>query len=112
MGLEMTGFTRGNIDTLWIDPHDYRDQLESAVSILAAYRVPTRVYNHQLCVVPPRVRPYCVRSISDWKNEYLPACDSCALRRQCGGFFSSALKHRYSNHISPAVQPSAPAVVA
>ena len=69
MGLEITGFTRGNLKKLWIDPYDYRQVLEEAVEILSAYRVPVKVYNHQLCVVTPRVREFCVQSISDWKNE-------------------------------------------
>lgn len=99
MGLEITGFTRSNLDKLWIDPYDYRDTLEEAVEILAAYRVPTLVYNHQLCVVTTRVREFCTRSISDWKNEYLPACRACDRRAECGGFFSSAVQHRHSAHI-------------
>jgi len=103
MGLEITGFTRGNLDKLWIDPYDYRSTLESAVDILAGYRVPTAVYNHQLCVVTDRVRPFCVQSISDWKNEYLPVCATCDLRAQCGGFFSSGVRYRHSDHIRPVV---------
>lgn len=99
MGLEITGFTRGNLDKLWIDPYDYRHILEEAVACLASYRVPTLVYNHQLCVVTSRVRDYCTQSISEWKNEYLPACQGCHLRAECGGFFSSAIKYRHSDHI-------------
>lgn len=101
MGLEITGFTRGNLKKLWIDPYDYRQALEEAVEILAAYRVPVKVYNHQLCVVTRRVREFCVRSISDWKNEYLPQCAGCDFRTQCGGFFSSQVKYRHSDHIKP-----------
>lgn len=101
MGLEITGFTKGNLKTLWIDPYDYRHQLEEAVDILTAYRVPTSVYNHQLCVVTPRVRPFAVQSISDWKQEYLPQCGDCEMRAQCGGFFSSSAKLRHSDHIAP-----------
>lgn len=101
MGLEITGFTRGNLDKLWVDPYDYQTQLEAAVEILSAYGIRTLVYNHQLCVVPERVRPFCVRSISDWKNEYLPQCSQCSLRPECGGFFASAVAHRHSDHIQP-----------
>ncbi len=101
MGLEITGFTRGNLGKLWIDPYDYRDILEKAVDCLTSYRVPTFVYNHQLCVVTSRVRDFCTQSISEWKNEYLPACRACNLRAQCGGFFSSAIKYRHSDHIEP-----------
>lgn len=99
MGLETTGFGRSNLKTLWTDPYDYRETLDEAVSILSAYQVPVRVYNHQLCVVTPFVRQFCVKSISDWKNEYLPQCSSCDVRNECGGFFSSQVKYRHSDHI-------------
>ena len=35
MGLEITGFTRANLDSLWIDPVDYQRELYRAVSFLA-----------------------------------------------------------------------------
>ena len=33
MGLEMTGFAKANIDALWIDPVDYRQELYEAVAL-------------------------------------------------------------------------------
>lgn len=100
MGLEITGFTRANLSDLWIDPWDYREELSRAVEILAGHRMNVSVYNHQLCLVDRAVWPYARRSISDWKNEYMPECNGCVVRSACGGFFSSA-KHRYSDHIAP-----------
>lgn len=100
MGLEMTGFTRANIDALWIDPVDYQPQLSEAVQTLAAARMTTAVYNHQLCITDRALWKFATRSISDWKNEYMPECDGCSLRAECAGFFSSA-KFRYSAHIQP-----------
>ncbi len=35
MGLEITGFTRANLDLLWIDPVEYQEQLVEAVQCLA-----------------------------------------------------------------------------
>ena len=101
MGLEISGFTKGNLTKLWVDPYEYRETLDSAVRILASYQIPVAVYNHQLCTVTERVRALCVRSISDWKNEYLPECAPCKLRTQCGGFFSSAVRHKRSDYVSP-----------
>jgi MoaA/NifB/PqqE/SkfB family radical SAM enzyme len=51
MGLEITGFTRANMDKLWIDPYEYRKELGDAVKYLAAARMNVSVYNHQLCVL-------------------------------------------------------------
>lgn len=100
MGLEITGFTRANLPDLWIDPWDYRSELSRAATTLADHRINVSVYNHQLCLIDREVWPLARRSISDWKNEYMPECDGCAVRSECGGFFSSA-KHRYSDHIAP-----------
>lgn len=57
MGLEHTGFARANIDSLWIDPIEYEDQLSEAVRILSTYGIHTAVYSHPLCLVNPDVYP-------------------------------------------------------
>ncbi len=90
MGLEMTGFTKANFDTLWIDPYDYQAELLSAVETLDNARVKVKIYNHQLCVLDKSLWPYAYKSISDWKNEYMDECNRCDILDQCGGFFSSA----------------------
>ncbi|MEX5493446.1 His-Xaa-Ser system radical SAM maturase HxsC [Pseudomonas asgharzadehiana] len=101
MGLEMMGFTRANLDELWIDPFEYKDTLSKSVGILAKYGMHISVYNHQLCLVNPDIQPYYRRSISDWKNEYAPECEGCAKQRECGGFFASGVKFGYSKHLTP-----------
>ncbi len=100
MGLEIMGFTRANLELLWVDPTEYQEQLTAAVKTLRAYGMRFSIYNHQLCLLKPELHPYAVRSISDWKNEYFPECDGCVVMDQCGGFFSSA-KLRRSAHIRP-----------
>jgi His-Xaa-Ser system radical SAM maturase HxsC len=100
MGLEITGFTRANLDALWIDPVDYQNQLYGAVSHLADSRMQVSIYNHQLCLLDRRLWPFARKSISDWKNEYMPECAGCGQQQSCGGFFASA-KLRYSDHIKP-----------
>jgi His-Xaa-Ser system radical SAM maturase HxsC len=100
MGLEMTGFTRSNLEELWIDPKDYQPQLRDAVAILDRANMDVSIYNHQLCVLDESLHRFSRKSISDWKNEYMPECNGCTRKRECGGFFSSA-KLRYSAHITP-----------
>jgi len=100
MGLEMTGFTKINLDHLWIDPTDYQPQLREAVEILASARMAVSIYNHQLCILDPALAAFSCKSISDWKNEYMPECENCVQKSECGGFFSSA-RLRYSAHIKP-----------
>lgn len=101
MGLEMTGFTRANLDALWIDPVDYKAELSKAVRLLRNYGVKVSLYNHQLCLVNADVEAVYVKSISDWKNEYAPECEPCVRRAECGGFFSSGIRHGYSKSLQP-----------
>ena len=101
MGLEMMGFTKANLSELWIDPYEYRDTLSAAVQILSKSGMNVSVYNHQLCLVNPDVVPFYRKSISDWKNDYAPECDGCRRIAECGGFFSSGIKVRYSKNIKP-----------
>src|SRR6266481_697 len=100
MGLEMTGFTRSNLEKLWIDPKDYQAQLRDAVAILHGAKMHVSIYNHQLCVLDESLHRFSRKSISDWKNEFMPECNGCTRKRECGGFFSSATL-RYSTHITP-----------
>lgn len=101
MGLEMMGFTRANIDKLWIDPYDYKDILSEAVAVLESARMNISVYNHQLCLINNDVKNYYRKSISDWKNEYAKECQTCTKINECGGFFSSGLAHKYSVNLKP-----------
>jgi His-Xaa-Ser system radical SAM maturase HxsC len=94
MGLEMMGFARANVDAVWIDPFEYRDQLSEAVALLRSQRINVTVYNHQLCTVNRDIWDSCVQSISDWKNEFSDECADCAVRSRCGGFFHSVLLHK------------------
>ncbi len=107
MGMEMMGFAISNLDALWVDPFDYRGQLERATLFLAERGMNVSVYNHQLCTVPESIWSFCRKSISDWKNDYLPQCETCSVREQCGGFFTSAIQRRTSQQIMP-IERSAP----
>ncbi|RII84020.1 His-Xaa-Ser system radical SAM maturase HxsC [Neopusillimonas maritima] len=101
MGLENIGFARANIDTLWVDPVEYKDQLSEAVQILTSYGIRAAVYNHPLCLVNADVFPVYVKSISDWKNEFAKECEPCRRKSECGGFFSSGIRNGYSQSLTP-----------
>jgi His-Xaa-Ser system radical SAM maturase HxsC len=100
MGLEMTGLARPNSAEVWIDPAEYQLELFEATQTLAAAHIVTRIYNHQLCVLDERLWPYAVRSISDWKNDYLDICQQCSARDPCGGVFTTS-GNRLSQHLRP-----------
>jgi His-Xaa-Ser system radical SAM maturase HxsC len=100
MGLEMFGLVHQHLDELWVDPADYQESLLAATEILSNAGMNVAIYNHQLCVLDPRLWPLARKSISDWKNVYLPNCDGCSVIGDCGGFFQSGTKIR-SAHIAP-----------
>jgi His-Xaa-Ser system radical SAM maturase HxsC len=100
MGLEMVGLVHRNLGELWIDPADYQRELLAAAEILCDAGMNVSIYNHQLCVLDRRLWPLARKSISDWKNVYLPECNGCAAIDQCGGFFQSGVK-RHSAAIRP-----------
>lgn len=105
MGLEVIGFAIPNLQSLWIDPFDYGKELEEATLYLVSRGMNVSIYNHQLCVVPRTLWPYCRRSISDWKNDFLPECEQCVVQEACGGFFSWSLTGKHSSHIAPVETP-------
>ncbi|MHB1922893.1 MAG: His-Xaa-Ser system radical SAM maturase HxsC, partial [Chitinophagaceae bacterium] len=100
MGLEFIGYTPHNIEKLWIDPHDYISELGEAVEFLAGQRINVSIYNSQLCILPENLWKYARKSISDWKQSYLPQCGKCSKLDECGGLFTWNLK-KHSNFIQP-----------
>lgn len=94
MGLELMGFARANLDSLWIDPLDYQKQLTAAVRTLDSAGMRVSIYNHALCVLPPELLGYALQSISDWKQVFFDECSKCTRKPDCGGFFASATLRR------------------
>jgi His-Xaa-Ser system radical SAM maturase HxsC len=108
MGLEPTGYTPRNKDKLWIDPVEYQDVLEQAVEFLSIRGMNVSLYNLQLCVLRPSLWKFARKSISDWKNIFLPECAKCGKLDQCGGLFQSG-ERMHSAHIHALPSDSAAA---
>lgn len=104
MGIEPIGFAKAHQADLWADPIDYAHTLTEAVETLAEAGIPVSLYNLPLCALDRSLWPYAVQSISPWKNDYLPACDACAVRSRCGGFFSWITPAWTSRAISPVLE--------
>jgi len=100
MGLELMGYTKPNLNILWIDPVDYQEQLEEAITYLSWAGMHVSIYNHPLCILRRSLWPYARKSISDYKNIYLDECQMCAVLEECGGLFKSA-ERIHSEHIAP-----------
>ncbi|NJB67180.1 His-Xaa-Ser system radical SAM maturase HxsC [Desulfobaculum xiamenense] len=94
MGMEPIGLARKNIETLWVDPVDYQDELKEAVKNFVRTGIPVSIFNHQLCVVHEVLWQYCVKSICNWKVRYIDMCTDCMKKELCGGiFFAGVDKH-------------------
>ena len=100
MGLELQELAKDNLEQIWIDPYQYQSQLLEACHLLLQRGFRVSIYNHQLCTIPQQIWPLSRKSISTWKNIYLPICEKCQEKPNCGGFFTSALT-RHSEHILP-----------
>jgi len=92
MGLEYTGYTPANDQLLWIDPVDYMKELQIAIEYLNSNAIKVSIYNHPLCLLPDSIRKFAVKSISDWKVNYLEECGTCEIKSQCGGVFGTSKK--------------------
>lgn len=101
MAMEDIGYTIKNRDLIWIEPLDYMPQLQQAVQYLAQLEFDVSLFNLPLCLLLASLRPFAKQSISDWKNKYLPFCDTCSLKSCCCGLFATS-KSTYKG-ISPII---------
>jgi His-Xaa-Ser system radical SAM maturase HxsC len=100
MGMEITGLACDNYETVWIDPHDYRDELSRAIRVLSRADMSVSIYNLPLCLIKPKAWSFARRSISGWKNDYLPICEGCSVKSRCCGIFTTSGLHQ-SSYILP-----------
>lgn len=101
MGIENTGLAKKNYDVLWVDPLDYQQTLAEACHFLDIRGLTVSVYNLPLCVLEPSLSRFYRQSISDWKNLFIEACQSCAAKQHCAGFFKSHSLRWQSRGIRP-----------
>lgn len=99
MGLEITGFAQDHFDSVWIDPLEYKDELLRAVQHLSRSKINVSIYNVPLCLLDESGWKFAAKSISQWKNCYLPICENCLVLNDCCGFFAT------SGHVSSNVKP-------
>jgi His-Xaa-Ser system radical SAM maturase HxsC len=90
MGLEFIGYTPHNKQLLWIEPTEFSDELEDAITFLESVGMHVSIYNLQHCVLKTSLWKFSRKSISDWKQAYTPECDKCKKRDQCCGVFATS----------------------
>jgi His-Xaa-Ser system radical SAM maturase HxsC len=87
MQLENIGFAKARWNDLYFDHSNSFGSIASALDHAALHGVHARLFNFARCTVPLEFRKYAAASISDWKRRYAKACDDCAERALCSGFF-------------------------
>ena len=87
MQLENAGFARARWSWLRFAHEVDFAPVGEAVDHAMLHGVDARLFNFPRCTVPSAYRPLAPASISDWKRRYAPACDACAVKADCTGFF-------------------------
>ncbi len=90
MGMEITGLARENYNMVWVDPYNYRFELNKAVKVLHRAALDVSVYNVPLCLLERETWPFARQSISDGKNDYLGTCVDCSVKNCCCGIFTTS----------------------
>ena len=99
MGLEITGYAEKRFQEVWIDPMFCTNELTRAVVCLDKSGIQVRLFNIPLCLLPQQLWNFSCRSISNWKQTYLAACERCKVKEQCCGMFSTS--KWYSSFMHP-----------
>ncbi|WP_315750690.1 MULTISPECIES: His-Xaa-Ser system radical SAM maturase HxsC [unclassified Bradyrhizobium] len=107
MGLEPMGFARSNMPLLHVDPDEVGRRIVGAVEFLHQVGMHVSIYNIPLCALPPVIRPFARKSISDWKNQYAESCDACVVKESCCGFFKSTTSEEREATARPLVEVAA-----
>lgn len=87
MGLEMMGNAMINKNKVWINYDEIWPFIRDAAEILVANGVNSELYNYPLCLVDQGLQALYRKSITPSKIEFLPECESCRRKSECGGFF-------------------------
>ena len=99
MAMEHIGHAFSNEKNVWIEPVEYSTFLEKAVLTLHQWHKEVAIYNLPLCLLPSSLHQFAYKSISDWKNKFLPICNECSLKQNCCGLFETS--NSIFKHLAP-----------
>jgi His-Xaa-Ser system radical SAM maturase HxsC len=87
MQIECRGYARLHWRSLFVDTSRQFTPIATAIRIAELAELHVSLFNFPRCTVPPEYRSLTERSISDWKQRFLPVCERCTQRAACTGFF-------------------------
>lgn len=94
MAMEILGNAYFNLDEVWVDFKDFKENLEKASMTLLSKGIRTYIYNIPLCYVNKKLWSITKRSITESKIRYGEECTDCKVKEKCGGFFYSTKKFK------------------
>jgi His-Xaa-Ser system radical SAM maturase HxsC len=104
MACEPIGFALANRDQCEVDLLDWTEVLRQAALELSRRNVPFLFMNTPQCALPPTLRPFAHKSISDWKNVFADDCNDCSARGDCSGLFAWHDRGWKPTHIQPILE--------
>ena len=90
IGLEPRGNCAKNFDQVFISYADSFRASRPAIDLLISCGINVGLYNYPLCHIDKSYWSLACQSISSYKNVFLEACDTCAVKNICAGFFAAA----------------------
>ncbi len=100
MGLEYVGYAKRNFPDVHTDILSDQQELSRAIELLLIAGVSVSIFNIPLCMLKKALWEYSYKSIDKHKRYYLPICDQCSVKDNCGGIFKSNA-NIYSEQIQP-----------
>ena len=100
IGLETRGNCAKNFREVYIGHRQAFEAMKDAIDALVGAGINTSIYNFPLCDVDAGYWGICRKSISPEKVRFPAACDACAAKAECGGFFSTTLSMT-KPHVKP-----------
>jgi His-Xaa-Ser repeat-associated downstream radical SAM protein len=94
MAMEILGNAYINLDEVWVDFEEFKEQLEKACMILLSKGIRSYIYNIPLCYIDKKFWSITKRSITEYKVRYGEECEGCKAKEKCGGFFFSTKKFK------------------
>lgn len=91
IGMETRGNCAKNFSSIYIGHRQAFEAMRNAIDMLVMAGINTSIYNFPLCEVDAGYWGICRKSISPEKVRFPNECGKCAVKAECGGFFSTTL---------------------
>ena len=92
VALEPRGNCAKDLDHVFINYDDSFMSARQSIDYLVGHGIDVGLYNYPLCYIDRNYWGIAARSISKYKNRFMPDCKDCSVSSICPGFFTVATK--------------------